>query len=240
MKILAFECSASPASVAIIDNGKIIASEFMNIKTTHSQTLLPMCENVLKKSGININDIEGLAVAAGPGSFTGIRIGISVVKGLAAPKNLPCARVSTLEALAQPFTDEDCIVCPVMDARCKQLYNALFEIKNGEIIRLCFDRAILFDELLDELKTNYSKKSKIILCGDGADIFSSYLNNKISNVYKANEILKYQNAVNVALLSEKIFKDNKAVKYDELLPFYLRLPQAERELNAKKSEESNK
>ena len=136
MKILAIECSASPASAAITEDGKIIASSFVNIKLTHSQTLLPMVASVLSTSLTDIDGIDGYAVSAGPGSFTGIRIGISAVKGLAAPKSTPCAAVSTLYAMAENYRDTDCTVCAGMDARCGQVYNAIFKIKNRKITRL--------------------------------------------------------------------------------------------------------
>ena len=137
MKILSVECSASPASCAIIDDGKIRASSFINAKLTHSQTLMQMIINTLDNSATKLCDIDQIAVAVGPGSFTGLRIGISAVKGLAAPNNMPCVPVSTLEGMAENFADRDCVVCAVMDARCNQFYNALFKIKNGQITRIC-------------------------------------------------------------------------------------------------------
>ena len=113
MKILAIECSATPASVAVLDGNKLLANAFVNVKLTHSQTLMPMIESALNAAKINIGDIEGFAISNGPGSFTGVRIGISAVKGLAAAKKLPCAAVSTLYAMAQSYCDTDCIVCAV-------------------------------------------------------------------------------------------------------------------------------
>ena len=109
MKILSIECSAKPCSAAIISDGEIIASDFKNEGLTHSQTLLPMVEDVLKTAELKIRDIDGFAVASGPGSFTGIRIGISLIKGLAAPNNTPCAPVSTLEAMSYNLSDKNCI-----------------------------------------------------------------------------------------------------------------------------------
>ena len=126
MKLLSVECSATPCSVAISENGKILASAFSNVKLTHSQTLMPMVESVLKSSLIDIKEIDAFAVSNGPGSFTGVRIGISAIKGMAQAKNLPCVEVSTLEAMAQNYSDTICIVCAVMDARCNQVYNGLF------------------------------------------------------------------------------------------------------------------
>ena len=139
MKVLSIECSAQPCSVAIMDDRKILASSFVNMKLTHSQTLLPMVENLLNAASIPLSEIEGFAISAGPGSFTGVRIGISAIKGLAAPKNIPCVGVSTLLSMAESFRDTDCIICAVMDARCNQVYNALFEIKNGETVNIVVD-----------------------------------------------------------------------------------------------------
>ncbi len=233
MKILSMECSATPASVAIIENGKLLASSFVNVRLTHSQTLMPMVENLLCASKLNIADIEGLAISNGPGSFTGVRIGISAVKGLAAPKNLPCVAVSTLRAMAENYSDTDCIVCSVMDARCNQVYNALFEIDNNEIKRLCDDRALLCDELTEEIKNLSQNTNKcIIIVGDGTDIFYPFVED-IKNVKKSAPHRRYQNAVGVGFCSTESFENNQTLNADTILPLYLRLPQAERELKEK-------
>lgn len=234
MKILSMECSATPASVAVIEDGKILASSFVNVRLTHSQTLMPMVENVLSSAKLDINCIDGLAISNGPGSFTGVRIGISAIKGIAAPKNLPCVAVSTLRAMAENYVGTDCFVCAVMDARCNQVYNAIFEIKNNEVIRLCNDRALMCDELANELKNNYQNiDKKIIITGDGTDIFFPFVED-IKNVRKSSQVLGFQNAVGVGLVAIKSFKNGDALSADALLPFYLRLPQAERELKLKK------
>ncbi len=229
MKLLALECSASPASVAVIEGGKIISSSFVNVKLTHSQTLLPMIENALKAALLKINDVGGIAVTVGPGSFTGIRIGISVAKGLAAPFNLPCAGVSTLEAMSYMFLNENVTVCAVMDARCNQLYNALFKVENGIVTRLCDDRAIISDHLADEIK---NMNENIVICGDGADLFYKKVS-EYNNVKLASPNLKFQSAVGVGLLAEKEFNKCNTIMQDSLLPVYLRMPQAERELKSK-------
>ncbi len=233
MKILAIECSATPASAAIIEDGIVLASAYSGIKLTHSQTLLPMVCQVLDIAKLTIADIGALAVAAGPGSFTGVRIGISLIKGLAAPKGIPCVGVSTLYAMAEQFKSFDCIVCAAMDARCNQVYNALFEIKYGNITRLCDDRALMCDELASEIKAKYADRGeKIIVTGDGADIFYPFIEDMVCSA-KACPPLKFQSAVGVALAAEEDVQDKKTVSANELLPIYLRLPQAERELKAK-------
>ena len=158
MKILCLECSATPASVALIEDGKIIGSSVINIKLTHSQTLMPMVESLLNATKLSVNDIDGIAISQGPGSFTGIRIGISAAKGLAFTKNLRCVGISTLRAMAENFKGNNCVVCAVMDARCNQFYNAIFDISNGQITRLCEDRALMCDELLEEIKKILKEK----------------------------------------------------------------------------------
>jgi len=234
LKILAIECSATPASVAVLDGDKLLASAFVNVKLTHSQTLMPMIESTLKAAKININDIEGFAISNGPGSFTGVRIGISAVKGLAAAKKLPCVAVSTLYAMAQNYSDTDCIVCAVMDARCNQLYNAIFDIQNGKIARLCDDRALLCNELYEEIKNLSQSSSKcVIIVGDGAEIFYKVAK-ELNNVKKAHPSREFQNAVGVGYAALNGFETGNTLTPNELLPFYLRLPQAERELKMKK------
>ncbi|MBE6766539.1 MAG: tRNA (adenosine(37)-N6)-threonylcarbamoyltransferase complex dimerization subunit type 1 TsaB [Ruminococcaceae bacterium] len=221
MKLLSFECSAKTASCAITEDGKLLGSVMSYVALTHSQTLMPMMENLLSATTLSLSDIDGFAVAAGPGSFTGIRIGISAVKGLAAAENKPCYPVSTLEAMVHQFAFANAIVCPVMDARCGQVYNALFRTKGGKITRMAADRAISVEELLLEL-SRYSEK--IILIGDGTDLV--YKNCELGNVIAAPEHLKYQSAIGVAFAAEKV----EPLPPAELEAFYLRLPQAEREL----------
>ncbi len=234
MKILAVECSATPASVAIIENDKLVSSSFTNIKLTHSQTLMPMIDNMLKATKISIGDIDGFAISSGPGSFTGVRIGISAVKGLAIANKTKCVGVSTLRAMAENYSDTDCIVCAVMDARCNQLYNAIFDIENGNITRLKEDRALMCDTLLEEIKGLSQNGKTVIIVGDGADIFYDKAK-EITNVKKAHPIRQYQNAAGVGFASLEAFKNGEAISPNELLPFYLRLPQAERELKLKEN-----
>ena len=236
MKILSIECSATPCSAAVSENGKILASDFTNEKMTHSQTLMPMVLSVLDKANVSIKEIDGFAVSAGPGSFTGVRIGISAVKGMAAARKNPCYPVSALRCMAENYADETCIVCAVMDARCSQVYNALFKVENGEITRLCEDRALLSEELGSEIE-ELAKGSKIVVVGDGTQVFYPFVAH-IENVIKSAENRRYQNAVGVAKAAEELINNNAFVSPEELQPVYLRLPQAEREL--KKKEELKK
>ena len=238
MKILSIECSAGPASAAIIDEKKVVASSFVNVNLTHSQTLLPMIENMLKESSTDICDISGIAVSAGPGSFTGVRIGISAAKGIAAPANLPCVAVSALDTMAEIFCASNCILCAVMDARCGQFYNSIYKIHNQTIEKLCPDRAIMHNELIDEIKT-YTNEN-ILVCGDGAELFMSFAKD-IPNITIAPDAIRFQNAIGTALCAYDKFVSNNTVTHKELLPIYLRLPQSERELKAKNlSKESKK
>ncbi len=226
MKILAAECSATAVSAAVAIDGKIVASDFSNQKITHSQTLLPMIADVLQKANLKPNDIDLFAVSAGPGSFTGVRIGIGAIKGLATPTKTKCVGVSTLLSMAYNYIDTDCVVCSVMDARCNQVYNALFLIENGKITRLCKDRALLCEELVSELNEKYRDK-KIIMVGDGAKLFENAAD---EHILISCEERCYQNAKGVILAASN---EESFVSPEELLPIYLRLPQAERELKLK-------
>ena len=235
MKLLSIECSATPCSVALTEDNKILSSAFTNVKLTHSQTLMPMAQSVLNSSLTKISEIEALAVSVGPGSFTGIRIGISAVKGLAQARNLPCVAVSTLEAMAENYSDTDCFVCSVMDARCNQVYNALFKSENGEMERLCEDRALAIEELAPQVEELSKEGRKIYIVGDGAEIFYPFVS-KTENVYLADPKRRFQNAVGVSAVAEKLLKEGKVTTAKELCPIYLRLPQAERELKRKEEQ----
>ena len=232
MKILALDCSAVSASCAVTEEERVIASSYVNVKLTHSETLLPMLENTLSAAKLTLNDIDAFAINNGPGSFTGIRIGISAVKGMAQPRNLPCAAVSTLYSIACLHRNFGGVLCAVMDARCNQVYGALFKIENGNIERLCDDKAVLTDEVISELD---EINDNIIIAGDGASLFSGYADRK-DNVRIADEPLRYQNAVGVAFAAKEMLNRGEGISAEELCPFYLRLPQAERELKLAKKE----
>lgn len=234
MKILSCECSAKSASCAISEGGKILASSFVNVPLTHSQTLLPMISGMLLSSKTDINDIGAFAISAGPGSFTGVRIGISAVKGMALPKNAPCISVSTLEAIAYNFSGQDALICAVMDARCRQVYTALFRVKNGKVKRLCEDKAVSIDSLAEEIRKS-RVKCPIIIAGDGAQVFFPAVSGKKGAVLAQEDSL-YQKATGVALCATEKYKKGETVSAEQLLPIYLRLPQAERELKLKNKE----
>ena len=220
--LLSIDASAVTASVALTDNDCLIKSEFVNAGLTHSETLLPMVKMVM--NGHSFSELDAIAVTAGPGSFTGVRIGIATVKGIAFNDNIPCISVSTLEAIAYNFIDENCIVCAVMDARRMQFYNALFKVENGKVKRLCDDSAISIEDLRKEI----SALDNVVIAGDGARLCFDNIN--LDNVKIADDDKLYQNAVGVSLCSN----GKPTVSAKELMPIYLRLSQAERELKLKK------
>lgn len=230
MKILAVDTSAKAASVAVADENKIIGEFFINTTLTHSQTLVPMIEQLLINTSLTYDEIDYIAVNAGPGSFTGVRIGVAAVKGIAFAKDIPCVSVSTLESMAYNMLGNDCIVCAVMDARCSQVYNALFRIKDNCVERITEDRALSLENLKNEL-VNY--KEKVVLVGDGADITAGYFNNELPNVALAPINYRTQKASSTALIAIKSVNQGNVINCSELMPEYLRLPQAQRELNKK-------
>lgn len=225
MKILSLDSTAIVSTVAITDDEKLLAQFTINNGNTHSETLLPMIEACLKVLRLTVDDIDLFACSAGPGSFTGVRIGAATVKGLAFDKNKPCAPVSSLDALAHNLLYANGIVCPVMNARRGQLYNALFLCENGSLKRICEDRLLSVYDLEEELK-KYADK-KIYLCGDGYSIAKE----AFTKIATENTPLlhQYQSAYSVALCALEAAKQELLTTDIELSPVYLRASQAERE-----------
>lgn len=235
MLLLAIDSSAGPASAAVLEEEKLLGEYFINTKQTHSQTLLPMVESLLKALGKSCAELDALAVSRGPGSFTGVRIGISCVKGLAMPNNTPCCGVSTLEAIAMPGRYYDgALVCAVMDARCGQVYQALFRAEAGKLHRLTPDRALSVAELSEECR-KYG--SDLILFGDGAALCYEAFREWGARI--APPELRFQHASSVALAAVKQLAEGNTITAQELAPAYLRLPQAERELKRKQEKGEN-
>ena len=222
MLILAFESSARAASVALVEDGRLISQYSQCSGLTHSRTLLPMAEDMLKNAELSLDKVDLFAVAHGPGSFTGIRIGVSTVKGLAWAADKPCVGVSTLVAMAWHGLAAGGLVCPVMDARRSQVYNALFQVENGRPVRLCEDRPIALSQLAEELRT---LNAPAFLIGDGAELAEKYLREQAIPCTVAPENLRWQSAWGVAMAA----MDKTPGNADALLPVYLRLSQAERE-----------
>ena len=219
--LLSMDSSAVTASVALTDGDEIIKSEFVNSGLTHSETLLPMITRVMDIH--KYSELDGIAITAGPGSFTGVRIGVATVKGLAFNDDIPCYSVSTLEAIAYNFVDKNAVVCAVMDARRMQFYNALFRVQNGKVERLCDDRTISIEDLQNDLK----QYDKVVIAGDGAKL--CFQNIELENCTLADDDRIYQNAVGVA----KAAQNKNAISPKALMPVYLRQSQAERELKLK-------
>lgn len=227
MKILALESSAAACSAALCEDGVLLAQMWQNSGLTHSCTLLPMVEDMLKNCGASLEDVDVIAAAAGPGSFTGLRIGIATAKGLAWPEDLPCAPCSTLESMAWPLAhlDGTVIVC-AMDARRNQVYNALFLARGGTLERLSPDRAISVAELGEELKK--IEKPKMVV-GDGAKLCYNALVEQVDSLTLAPVHLRLQSAWGVARAAEEVIRRDALVQGSELVPVYHRLSQAERE-----------
>ncbi len=229
MKILAIDTSASPVSAALVEDGRLLGEFYLNIRTTHSQTLMPLVSALLETTGTAVSDIDLFAVNAGPGSFTGVRIGVASVKGMSMPLDKPCAQVSTLEAMAYSMPYRHGIVCAVMDARCKQVYNALFRLTDGQVERITEDRAIPVEMLAGELG---EMKEPVYLTGDGAELCYEQLH-EMENVVLTPVNIRFQHAYGTAVAAARMAEENRLCSSDALMPVYLRLPQAERELKAR-------
>ena len=232
MKILALESSATAASAVVCEDEALIAQSFQRTGLTHSATLMPMVESMLKNADLTIDEIDLIAVAAGPGSFTGLRIGVSAAKGLAWAGDKPCANVSTLEAMAWQLCGVNAVVCAVMDARRQQVYNALFDIDENRPVRLTQDRAISLEELINELKN--TKKEKILV-GDGAHLCYNACQEYGISAMLAPPHLLYQSAWGVARCALEQARNGDLTDAAGLIPNYHRLSQAERERLKKQS-----
>lgn len=235
MKILAMDCSAGPASCAVTQGDRLLGQFFIDVRLTHSQTLIPMVEALLRSLQLSLSDVDAFAVSSGPGSFTGIRIGVGAVKGMAEPGQQPCAGVSTLEAIARPHREEG-ILCAVMDARCNQVYNALFATEL-HFERLCADRAVTISQLGEELARLHAEDPgrPILLAGDGARLVLDTLQMGFLTV--APPPNHCQTAYGVALAARQRLENGGGIAASELMPVYLRLPQAERELKRRREKE---
>ena len=226
MLTLAFETSAKAASVALMQDGKLLGESYQNTGLTHSQTLMVMAEDLLKQCSKTVSDVTAVAVAEGPGSFTGIRIGVAAAKGFAWGGQLPCYGVSTLEAMAKSLGIWQGYICPCMDARRQQVYNALFHVSNGVIRRITEDRAIALSDLAEEIKI---LQEPVFLVGDGSILCYNTLNSQVPSLVLPPEHRMHQRAVGVALLAEEKAAAGDIGDGMALTPNYLRLSQAERE-----------
>ena len=224
--ILAFETSAKAASVALLEGGVLLGESYQNTGLTHSQTLMVMAEDLLKTCGKTAGDVTTVAVAAGPGSFTGVRIGVAAAKGFAWGKELPCYGVSTLAAMACNLGVWDGYVVPCMDARRSQTYTAIFKAESGKLSRIMDDCAISIAELGEKIK---NCEKPIFLVGDGAVLCYNALNEQVSGLVLPPEHRRHQRAAGVALLAQDMMDAGISGDGASLTPNYLRLSQAERE-----------
>ena len=234
MKILAFETSAKAASVAITENGKLLGESYQNTGLTHSQTLMVMAEDLLKACNLTAGDVEAVAVAAGPGSFTGVRIGVAAAKGFAWGAQLPCYGVSTLEAMARNLGVYQGYVVPAMDARRNQVYTAIFHAEKGTMTRVEEDMAISLAELGEKIKIF---AEPVFLVGDGAVLCYNALLEEVPGLVLPPEHRMHQRAAGVALAAQALADAGDPGNGAELTPNYLRLSQAERERAARENRE---
>lgn len=228
MKILALDSTALTASVALTEDSELLAEYTLRNGNTHSETLLPMIESALKMLSLTVSDIDLFACSAGPGSFTGVRIGAATVKGLAFGSEKPCVGVSTLEALAYNLVGYCGLICPVMNARRSQVYTALFRSDGNTLTRLMEDSALAISEL-DAILAEYGEPVRF--CGDGYDITLPEL--KKCSYTDTPERLRHQSAYSVAMIAAQKFSRGEHMSDTELVATYLRPSQAERELAEK-------
>ena len=226
MLTLAFETSAKAASVALLEGEKLLGESYQNTGLTHSQTLMVMAEDLLKACGYTPQQVQAVAVAAGPGSFTGVRIGVAAAKGFAWGKELPCYGVSTLEAMALNLGIYDGYVVAAMDARRNQVYTATFRAEAGTLTRLCEDRAISLAELGEDLK---KLEKPVFLIGDGSFVCYNALKDTVPLLVMPPEHRMHQRAAGVGLAAARLIAAGEEGNGAALTPNYLRLSQAERE-----------
>lgn len=227
MITLALESTAKIASVALTKDGEVLYLSQENNGLTHSELLLPMVEQAFTQTGLCLDDVSLLCCTVGPGSFTGVRIATSMIKGFALGRDIPVVGVSTLLSLAQNAASLNGIICPVMDARREQVYTALFSAENGFVRRIGEDCAMSLTDLAEQLKAYQNQP--IYFVGDGYSITTKFMEKAGVSFVETDATLIGQNAASTAILAEQLFKEGKAISADTLQPLYLRLPQAERE-----------
>ena len=237
LKLLALDTSAVAASCAVVgDGGVLLAEGYVRAGGMHSRTLLPMVESALTQAGVTPAELTALAVTVGPGSFTGVRIGVAAAKGLAFARRLPCVAVSSTEAMAENFRSlpGDFSVCALMDARCRQVYTACFDREDGVPVRRTPDEALTMEETFARLK---AAGGRFMLVGDGAAACYAEWASALPGLMLAPEALRFPRAAGVAAAALPRLLRGETADPDTLLPLYLRLPQAERELRARQAAE---
>ncbi len=228
MLIFGIDTCCNAATAAIVDDTKMVAETVLNLGKTHSQVMMPQIEEMFKISGIEPQDIDAFSAAVGPGSFTGVRIGVATAKGLAQAHNKPCVAVSTLEALAYSSRYFDGIAAPILDARREQIYSALFDCKLGEMTRLTDDRALPLCDLLLELE---ALGRNVIFMGDGVFVFKEEILRVLKDrAFFAPKTTLMNLGGAVAEVGLGKFEKGEVCSYNQLVPSYVRLSQAERDL----------
>ncbi len=236
MKILAIESSSLVASAAIVDDDILVAEYTVNHKVTHSQTLLPMIDEILKMTQTDKHSLDAIAVSGGPGSYTGLRIGSATAKGLGMALDIPLIHVPTIDAMAYNAYGYAGLICPIMDARRSQVYTGIYEFVDGEFNTLLENSAITFDELMAKIDEVNKLGKKVMFIGDGIPVFRERIDEHFKGTgYEfAPASMNRQRAASVAVLGEIYYKAGKTEPASEHLPDYLRLSQAERELAEKR------
>lgn len=237
MKILAIESSSLVASAAIVEDDVLVAEYTVNYKVTHSQTLLPMIDEIIGMTQTDKKSINAIAVSGGPGSYTGLRIGSATAKGLGMALGIPLIHVPTLKAMAYNAYGYGGVICPIMDARRSQVYTGIYEFEEGTLKTLWEDCAVSFDELVQQLKElAVNQNKRILFIGDGIPVYAQRIAEHFSNdrTYEfAPASMNRQSAASVAVLGSLYYNEGRMEKAEEHLPEYLRLSQAERELKEK-------
>lgn len=227
MKILALDSSGLVASVAVVEDDNLLAEYTVNYKKTHSQTLLPMLDEIAKMIELDLETIDAIAVSAGPGSFTGLRIGSATAKGLGLALKKPLIAVPTVDALACNLYDTNGIICPMMDARRKQVYTGVYRFKDHQLETISEQKAISVEELIEELN---AQKEPVTFLGDGVSVYQEILKEKMEVPYTfAPAHMNKQRAGAVAVLSQQYYKEGNIQTAAQHQPEYLRVSQAERE-----------
>lgn len=236
MKLLAIDSSGLVASVAILSDDTIVAEYTTNFKKTHSQTLLPMLNEMIEMTGIELSDIDGIAVAAGPGSFTGLRIGSATAKGLGLALKKPIISVPTVDGLAYNLFGTNQLICPIMDAKRGQVYTGLYEFRNNVFHVLSEQKAVAIEEIIEEIKTY---KRSVVFLGDGVEVHRDKVRDELGHYANfAPAHLSKQRAASIAVLAST-YEMGCYETAMEHQPVYLRLSQAERELSLKQQKEQN-
>ena len=224
MIVLGIDSSSKSASASVLKDGRILSEVFINVGLTHSQTLMKITEKCLNNAGTSIDEVDIIAVTNGPGSFTGVRIGIAFVKGLCFTNDIPCCPIATREALSVNVNSFTGKIYSVLDARCSQVYFAEFESDGKTVKRFCDDCALSLEEIKSRVE---SEKQNVLFVGDGAELCYDYLKDEFDNVYLSSENNRFVRGSSVALYG---YENGKKISSFELLPNYLRLAQAQRNL----------